>query len=139
MTACNFNGIWNMTFPFGNPAGKTGGGMHFADLHFFQPPGSTNFSLEWRTGHCVLPECYNGRARATGSMRSNVTMKTKNGTGHFMWGIDSLGHGSTSPFPSEIGQLLAPDCTLLTFPDTLFDGKVVKWCKKPYCPPGSPA
>ena len=127
-----------MTFPFGNPAGKVGGGMHFADMHIFQPPGSTNYSMEWRTGHCVLPECYAGRARATGWMRSNVTMQTKNGTGHFMWGVDNLAHGSTSPYSSELDKSPAPACSLLTFPDALFEGKVVQWCKKPFCPLDSP-
>lgn len=137
-TMCNFNGVWNMTFPFGNPAGVAGGGMHFADMHIFQPPGSMNYSMEWRTGHCVLPDCYKGRARATGWMRSNVSMQTKPGTAHHMWGVNDLGYGSVSPFPSELDKSLAPDCSLLTFPDALFEGKMVRWCKKPYCPLDSP-
>ena len=139
LTTCNFNGTWNMTFPFGNPAGKVGGGMHFADMHIYQPPGSANFSMEWRTGHCVLPDCYKGRARATGYMRSSTTMQTKNGTAPFMWGVDTLGTGAASPYPSELDKSTpAPPCSLLTFPGWVFEGRAARWCRKPFCPPDSP-
>merc|ERR1719382_335089 len=124
-----------MTFPFGNPVS---GGMHFADMQIFQAPGSPNFSMEWRTGHWVLPECYRGHARASGSMMTNWSMKTKNGTGHFMWGVDNQGFGSVSPYPSELDKTLAPNCSLLSFPDAKWFGKTIQWCRKPYCPPDSP-
>merc|ERR1712087_186286 len=125
-----------MTFVAGNPGGKAGGGMHFADMHIFQPPGSSNFSMEWRTGHCWPPsQCYRGRARASGKMMTNWTLKTKNGTGAFMWGVATEGFGSVSPYPSELDMSPAPACTLLTFPYApQWLGKTIKWCKKPFCP-----
>lgn len=138
ITQCNFNGTWNLTYQFGNPIGKLTGGMHYADMHIFQPPGSQNYTMEWREGHCVLPECDRGRARGWGSMMTNRSLKSHNGTGSFLWGIDNQGFGSASPFPSELDNTPAPDCTLLTFPDSTLFKKVNKWCKKPYCPSDSP-
>ena len=97
----------------------------------------------WRTGHCVLPECYRGRARATGSMLNATSMRTKNGTGAFLWGVGAEGITSASPFDSELDHTPAPDCTLITFPGSLWPRRGVRtpnaWCRKPYCPRDSPA
>ena len=69
--------------------------MHLCQLLLGTPPRPRPDEVLARASQHV------GRARATGCMRSKVTMQTKNGTANFMWGVDALGTESASPYPSE--------------------------------------